>query len=181
MVPPGFLQNFRGLHPAWLRVFPRNPLGLPLPTSAWRGYVYGAHSLQQLLCGGCIGLFDLEGSCAVSAPKKYKQRNDHENKAVLLLDPKSFVKFLFINQKCISAFGDETESNTNHVFSSRNVPRSSVQFVCFGSHDWGAVAGCAWSCFESRLSNHLARWQLFIDSSLVCIQSLYGIGNLHMD
>eukprot|EP00434_Breviolum_minutum_P018305 symbB.v1.2.016149.t1/scaffold1224.1/size148762/2 len=62
-------------------------------------YVYGAHSLQQLLCGGCIG----------------------------------------------------------------------------------AVAGCAWSCFESRLSNHLARWQLFIDSSLVCIQSLYGIGNLHMD
>ena len=74
----GFLQNFRQFHPAWLRVKD--------PSSAFffkRGYVYGAHSLQQLLCGGCIGLFDWEGSPLLSAPKKYKQRNDHENKAVI--------------------------------------------------------------------------------------------------
>ena len=64
---------------------------------------------------------DLEGTCAVGQTNKH--RNDHENKATLLLDPN---KDIFVSPiRNANTFGDETESNTNHILSTRavhNVP-----------------------------------------------------------
>eukprot|EP00438_Fugacium_kawagutii_P019863 Skav227958 [mRNA] locus=scaffold146:724551:725105:- [translate_table: standard] len=46
----------------------------------------------------------------------------------------------------------------------------------------GFTAGLCWSRLEAALHGPLQDWQRFIDSSRLCVQSLYGIGsNQHAD